>query len=86
MLNGIANSNKNGLWEEGSQVAVREVSRKPLPDRIESAYLCYLQLSHTISQRIGMRYGGRVCYKQCQIFHVFSVNVTMIYKWELEDI
>lgn len=27
MLNWIANGDKSGLWEEGSQVAVREVSR-----------------------------------------------------------
>lgn len=59
---------QSGLWErEGNQLS-------SLPDGIEPAYLSvtYNLQSCTVSHRIGMWYGWRMCYKQCPVSHVFS--------------
>lgn len=60
-----------------------------LPDREEPASLSvtYNLQSYTVSHRIRMWDGGRLGCKQCLVFHVFPLHVTMNYnEWELEDI
>lgn len=58
---------QSGLWErEGNQLS-------SLSDRIEPAYLSvtYNLQSCTVSHRVAMWCGWRMCCKQCPVFHVF---------------